>query len=437
VKRRFPFAPRRCVSIPRPPREDHHTSRKASRRIGEQSTWTQHRARLGAALDEAAAAARTGDDLLAVATVAAKTAHSERTARLANEALRRGIRNPDSARVLIAGSWDFELLFSDTIPPSRLRAMLAVTDTLIGHRPARAGIYAYRAQVLSRLSRGVEAVAAARRSVDLGRADSTSGWYWTVYHHVTAKHGTAADDDAVFARMREAGQADSYDWSEHGSHLKARERWAEAAEAYAQAFRVDPQKSGRFACSAGQAYWAAEQLDRALDGLRTCVQAYASAAYVDTNQVVYAHRAIASILNDRGVPAQAEMHAREARALNPEDAWAAYELSRALLEQERATEAAVMAEAAVRLSDGASSAMHFAAGSAYFKLNEWSKCARAFERAAELNTGDVAAPYNVGLCLSRQGFYKDAARWMETALRRNPGRADRAQIEEMIRTWRR
>lgn len=133
---------------------------------------------------------------------------------------------------------------------------------------------------------------------------------------------------------------------------------------------------------------------------------------------------------------QAEINARQARELAPEDPWTALELSRALQGQQRPTEAAVAAEEAIRLSDGRYSSMHFQAGSVYFDLRDWPRCARAFLKAAELAPEDDAAPYNAALCLARQGYFSDAARWMEEALARNPSRRDRADIQRLNAIWR-
>jgi predicted Zn-dependent protease len=62
---------------------------------------------------------------------------------------------------------------------------------------------------------------------------------------------------------------------------------------------------------------------------------------------------------------------------------------------------------------------------------------RAFRKADELAPTTTAAAYNAALCLARQGYFGDAARMMETVLRREPRRPDRADIEAMIRRWRR
>jgi hypothetical protein len=82
--------------------------------------------------------------------------------------------------------------------------MLATADTLIAHRPKRASTHTFRAELFSKLQRGAEAIAAARHGVALSHPDS-SGWAWTVFHDVSAKHGTAAQETAAFEGMLSAG----------------------------------------------------------------------------------------------------------------------------------------------------------------------------------------------------------------------------------------
>lgn len=399
--------------------------------------WKKYRNELRAALERAGSNAPSSEDLLDVTALAFAEYQFDLSERFAEQLIRRRSPRSDSARVLLAATWELQLIFADdTIGVPELRYKLAVADTLIVKRPKRAATHNLRAQILSRLGRGREALDAARQSVVIGADHSAIGAYWTNYHSVAAKHGTAADDDAVFARQVNAGHADEYDWAAHAEHLSGREAWGKAGEAFDQAFSVSGGKSGRYACHGGRAYWTAMMLDPALEALRRCVRVYSLAGRVDTANVVYAHRAIAAILNERGVYGQAESHARQAIALDPTSAWAAFELSHALRELQRPSEAVIAAEAAIRLSDGGLSVMHFQAGTAYFELKDWARCTRAFQQAAELDSTSSQAAYNAGLCLANQGYRRDAALAMETALSRDPTRRDRADIEAMIRSWR-
>jgi tetratricopeptide (TPR) repeat protein len=91
----------------------------------------------------------------------------------------------------------------------------------------------------------------------------------------------------------------------------------------------------------------------------------------------------------------------------------------------------------VRLSDGKYPDMHFHLGAAYFEVENWQFARQSFEKAAELDPKDDAAPYNVALCLQRLGFSLDAARWYEEVLKRNPARTDRQQLLNLIALLRR
>lgn len=398
--------------------------------------WKQYIEERKKAIARAGTMARTGEEHLAVAALAYDNVASELAAKHARLALLAGIPEPDSARILIIRAWALDMIVEKPLSQSDLLHRLEFVDTLLARRPTHAASHAFRARVLSRLGRGAEALPAARQAVEFGEGEDASNWYWYVYHRLAAEHGSPSDDDDVFRKMVGAGAADATDWAQHGDHLHERELWDVAATAYNQAFVLSRERTAEYACKAGQAYWLAELVDSALESLRSCLAAYATSAYVDTTDVVYAHRGIASLLNDRGVHSQAESHARQARALDPENAWATYELARAYLGQQRYTEAAVVAEEAVRLSDGSVASMHFVAGSAYFRLGDWVRCERSFYHADRLAPDDVTAAYNRGLCLAGQGYFRDAANVMEDVLRREPDHPRRADILDLIRTWR-
>jgi hypothetical protein len=67
-------------------------------------------------------------------------------------------------------------------------------------------------------------------------------------------------------------------------------------------------------------------------------------------------------------------------------------------------------------------------GHEYLEAENWSCAKEAFEKYSELNTEDSMAPYNVALCLTRLGHYREAAGWYEEALRRDPNLAGRQDI---------
>lgn len=396
--------------------------------------WRKHFREVQDAIARAGELARTGEEHLAVATLAYDHAGADLTLEHARLALEAGIPEPDSARILIVRTWDDNLVFEEHVPESELLYRLAFVDTLLARRTTDADAYAFRARVLARLGREAEALATARKAVEF--ADESS-WAWSVYHDLAFEHGTGRDDDDAFAQMVEAGADHATDWAIHGDHLYERKLWSLAGAAYRQAFVLAHERVAAYACDAGRAYWVADAAESALESFRRCLAVYATSEYVDTSRVAIAHRAIASLLNDRGIHSQAESHARQARALAPDNAWAAYELARAYLGQQRYSEAAVVAEEAVRLSDGSISSMHFLAGNAYFELGDWVRCERAFYHADRLAPDDVSAAYNRALCLARQGYFRDAASVMEDVLRRDPDHPRRADILDMIRLWRR
>lgn len=390
---------------------------------------------VAAAVRVAGASARTGDEYLAVAAIASHGLESGETVRLAEEAIRRGTAHPDSARQILLNTWSIQLIVRDTMSPATLRHMLAVADTAIGHAPARANGYAFRARILGRLGAGERAIADAATAVERGEGTHAVGWYWSIYHETAHQFGSTSVENSVFRRMVAASQADGSDWTAHAEHLVSRKDWLLAAEAYARAYLVSERGRAESSCEAGRMFFMADSVDRSLGALRTCVREYATAVRVDTVNLAVAHRLMAVMMNARGVYAQAESHAREALALGS-DARAYAELSDALRALKRPSEAAAAAEQAIRVSDGAIADMHFAAGAAYFDLQDWPRCVSAYTKADELGSTGTAAAYNTGLCLAKQGFYRDAARAMENVLRRDPKRSDRADVESLIRRWR-
>jgi tetratricopeptide (TPR) repeat protein len=77
--------------------------------------------------------------------------------------------------------------------------------------------------------------------------------------------------------------------------------------------------------------------------------------------------------------------------------------------------------------------MHFRLGSAYFELQNWEFARQSFEKAAELSHTMAPAAYNAALCYVRLGYYRDAVKWYEEYLRRNPSAPDRNDVEATIR----
>jgi tetratricopeptide (TPR) repeat protein len=81
--------------------------------------------------------------------------------------------------------------------------------------------------------------------------------------------------------------------------------------------------------------------------------------------------------------------------------------------------------------------MHFRLGYAYFEVENWEFSRQSYEKAAELNPLDAAAAFNVALSFARLGYYRDAAKWLEEVLRREPNHRDRQEIVSRIQLLRR
>lgn len=67
-------------------------------------------------------------------------------------------------------------------------------------------------------------------------------------------------------------------------------------------------------------------------------------------------------------------------------------------------------------------------GDCDFDTENWTDAAASYRIAAEADTTNAAAAFNLGLSLQRQGFTVDAREWFRTALQRNPDSELRGKI---------
>lgn len=215
----------------------------------------------------------------------------------------------------------------------------------------------------------------------------------------------------------------------YGHVLEGLGEYRGAAAAYLQAAG----SSYARACDAARALWLAGTASDAIGAARRCLE---EAAADDEGEphAAYAHRLLSHMLLGRGVVDGAINHARQAIALAPHDGLAFSALTSALLKAERWSEAESSARSAIRLTDGAHSAMHFALGAALFNQERWSEARSAFEQSATMNDKDAASAYNVGLSLLRLRFHGEALVWLREALRRDPHFAGAAAIRKQIAT---
>lgn len=236
--------------------------------------------------------------------------------------------------------------------------------------------------------------------------------------------------DSWFAALLETGLANASDWQDQGTRLYQLKKYKEAGQSYQRA----ASSKGNWAdwCEAAKSFWAAEgQSDAVLADARECIRAGTglkdSEGWLET-----AHVYISWVLYRRGVFAEALSHAREASDLDSSDAFSFDAQADALFGLRRFQEAINASNQAIRLSDGKYGWMHFRLGSSYFELENWDFAKQSFEKAAELNLSNAAAPYNVALCYIRLGYRADAAKWFQEVLRRNPNHPERADIQRQI-----
>jgi tetratricopeptide (TPR) repeat protein len=243
------------------------------------------------------------------------------------------------------------------------------------------------------------------------------------------------DIDKWFSSLSQAGQANWWDWTERAGRLDAARRFAEAGESWQKAAEFNTawtdwcEAAGSFEAVSGKE-------DSTLFTARQCIALGAGKAKSE-GRLSDAHRAVSRILNDRGVYEEALSHAKEATALNSENASAYDQQAVALLGLHRNQEAINAAKQAIRLSDGKYGIMHFHLGSAYFETENWQFARQSFEKAAELMPDSEPSAYNVALCFQRLGLFLDSAHWYEEVLRRNPNRTDKQELLDRISALRR
>ncbi len=247
---------------------------------------------------------------------------------------------------------------------------------------------------------------------------------------VTFTEKKTAESEAWFKFLVDRNLAQPWDWSAEAKRRAELGRYQDSGDAFAMAGTL----GGSWAdwCEAANWYSAAPgNEDSALSSARKCISD--GAGKTDPGKLLaLAHDVISGVLNRRGVYSEALAQAVEAIALDSTNPFYFEDEAEALLRLRRFAEAIEASNHAIRLSDGKFSHMHFRLGNAYFELQNWELARQSFEKAAELNQTDTAAPYNVALCLTNLGYRSDAVRWYEEVLRRNPNYPDRAEIRRRI-----
>lgn len=239
--------------------------------------------------------------------------------------------------------------------------------------------------------------------------------------------------DRAFGALQKELSLNGYDWRTRGKWLDGRKRFSEAGTAYALAAQLSHAYTDW--CEAAGSAFLANNEDNSLTYSRTCIEQGSTKKGAEAS-LKDAHYIIGNILVRRGVYAEALSHAQDSIALGANKGPEYSVLAKALLGLQRSQEAIIAATEAIRLSDGKYAADHFDLGRAYFKTENWQLAVQSFEKAAELDKQDTAAPYNVALCYIRLGYNRDAATWYEEVLRRNPNYPEKADLQERIKALR-
>ena len=342
--------------------------------------------------------------------------------------------------LILAKSLKLKALFADDTEKGLIleRAEKELRSAMRMSKQPAGDVYYHLADVLEDRGSYLEAESNFRRALDLSKASSDPDLLANSLRglvRTTYSQGKQAESDFWFRALVETSKVNAWDWEQNGRRLDGVRRYREAGQSYRQAALLGGswtnwcEAAGSFALADGED-------DAVLACARKCVSE-GSGKKNSESRLGNAHRLIAGILNERGVYQEALSHAREACALNPSDAWAFDAQAEALLGLRRFREAINASNSAIRLSDGKYAHMHFNLGSAYFEVENWEFARQSFEKAAQLNPKDTAAPYNVALCLVRLGYYRDAANWYEEVLRRNPNHRNRAEILSRIQILRR
>jgi tetratricopeptide (TPR) repeat protein len=145
-------------------------------------------------------------------------------------------------------------------------------------------------------------------------------------------------------------------------------------------------------------------------------------------QVPKVYDYMASILETRGAYPSAMEYIKESLAGDPDNALALNVEAKIFSDMERNSECISAAQAAIRASDGKYPWMQFQLGYCLFATENWSQAATSFRIAAKADPSDAVSAFDLGLCLSRQGFGADADHWFREALNRKPDDELRAKI---------
>lgn len=230
----------------------------------------------------------------------------------------------------------------------------------------------------------------------------------------------------------------AYEWDSEGDRRAKVKDYLKAGDAYERAANLEPSLGYDFCYAAVDVYGLPGAEDTVLADGRKCVDAsLQKGTKISENnfksELPSVYRVMAVILEGRGVYQEAKEYIKESLSLSPDDPLSLSSEADVFADLEQYSECIAAENAAIRASDGKYPWMHFRLGYCYFHTENWSQAANSFRIAAEGDKTDAVSAYDLGLCMSRQGFEDDARNWYREALNRKPDEELRAKILASLR----
>jgi len=258
------------------------------------------------------------------------------------------------------------------------------------------------------------------------------------YRELISETGNSEHPDQAemwFRRYVEKYQPAAYEWDAEGDRLQGVKNIAGAADAYERAAASDTKAYAYDYCyaSTDRFFQQPDDPDTVLADGRKCIDGsvtegrdFAKKYYDEKLPGVY--DVMAEVLEGRGVHDQAYEYVKSALASQPDNPFFLYDEAGILESRGRYPECISAIQAAIRASDGKYAFMQERLGDCYFDTEDWTDAAASYKIAAEADTTNATAAFNVGLSLARQGFTVDAREWFRIALQRNPDSELRGKI---------
>lgn len=249
----------------------------------------------------------------------------------------------------------------------------------------------------------------------------------------TSKSNQPDDSEKWFRRFASQYNPTVFDWDSEGDRRYAVRDFGGAADAYERA--ASNSYYSYDYCYAAEANFLRPKSnqDGVLTDGRKCVEASVKQTGDQdqtyfTSQLPVVYKYMAMVLEERGVYPSALEYIKQSINAKSDDPFALNSEATIFSDLQRYPECIAAAQGAIQISDGKFPWMQFQLGYCYFATDNWTQAAASFRIAAEADPNDAVSAFNLGLCLSRQGYDTDAQQWFREALKRKPDEALRTKI---------